>query len=160
MYELDFWTFMTVILVAFTLIGTGIAFICTLGKNKNKRGTAITSSIIGWFLIVVSIAAIITSFIFFIDYSGGEFATYLLIFMSPLFILGGAIFTLGFGINSLVRGYHKDKEGHRNISQIVRGWALLILSIVIVTVVIISFTTLMTYYSNIRGDKPIIGMGG
>lgn len=160
MYELDFWTFMTVVLVAFTLIGTGIAFICTLGKNKNKRVAAIISSIIGWLLIVSSIAAIITSFIFFIDYSGGEFSTYLLIVISPLFVLGGAIFTLGFGINGLVRGYHKDKEGHRNVSQIVRGWALLILSIVIVTVVIISFTTLMTYYSNIRGDKPIIGMGG
>ena len=160
MYELDFWTFMTVVLVAFVLIGLGIIFIRTIGKNKNKKALSITFSIIGWLLIVASIAAIITSFIFFVDYSGGEFATYLLVFGSPLFILGGAIFTLAFGINSLVKGYRKDKEGHRNSSQIIRGWALLVLSIVIVTVVIISFATLMTYYSNIRGDKPIIGMGG
>ena len=60
---------------------------------------------------------------------------------------------LGFGSSSLVNGLRKNKEGQRNKDAIIRGSALLFLSIVVVATVIAAIMVLAHMESN--KEKPI-----
>ena len=145
-------------MLAVIMLITGIFLIIFGNKTKEDGKKDLVKIIIGWILFAVSILTLIVSFLVYIYLAGGITAAYLFIFISPLFILAGFILMLAFGISSLVEGFRRNKEGKRDPSAMIRGWALLFLSIAMVSVIITTLAILFNDYSNSRGDTPVAFM--
>ena len=145
-------------MLAVIMLITGIFLIIFGNKTKEDGKKDLVKIIIGWILFAVSILALIVSFLVYIYLAGGISAAYLFIFISPLFILGGFIFMLAFGISSVIEGFRRNKEGKRDPGALIKGWTLLFLSIAMVTVIITTLAILFNDYSNSRGDTPVAFM--
>ena len=145
-------------MLAVIMLITGIFLIIFGNKTKEDGKKDLVKIIIGWILFAVSILTLIVSFLVYIYLAGGITAAYLFIFLSPLFILAGFIIMLAIGISSLVEGFRRNKEGKRDPSAMIRGWALLFLSIAMVSVIITTLAILFNDYSNSRGDTPVAFM--
>ena len=145
-------------MLAVIMLITGIFLIIFGNKTKEDGKKDLVKIIIGWILFAVSILGLIVSFLVYIYLAGGITAAYLFIFLSPLFILAGFIIMLAIGISSLVEGFRRNKEGKRDPSAMIRGWALLFLSIAMVSVIITTLAILFNDYSNSRGDTPVAFM--
>ena len=145
-------------MLAVIMLITGIFLIIFGNKTKEDGKKDLVKIIIGWILFAVSILGLIVSFLVYIYLAGGITAAYLFIFLSPLFILAGFIIMLAFGISSLVEGFRRNKDGKRDPSAMIRGWALLFLSIAMVSVIITTLAILFNDYSNSRGDTPVAFM--
>lgn len=134
----------------FTLGVIGVAALLTFGcilvrigsKKKEKDQDGLTLIISGWVIIVLTVLGGIAGFIIYVDINGGLFGTLLFTIIAPIFILGGCITVLGFGISSLVEGYKRNKEGKRDRNQIIKGWFMLALSIAIIVTVVVTLAVL------------------
>lgn len=142
------------ILTAF-IFCLGLSFIIFASSAKKTGKNLLALTIVGWTLFALSIVGSVTLFVLFINENGGEFGLYLFIFISPLFFLVGIIICLAIGISSLTDGYQKNKEGMRDHSKIVRGWALLTLSILVIAAIVITLTILLTQYANYHNEHPV-----
>jgi hypothetical protein len=63
-------------------------------------------------------------------------------------MLIGFIIAIGVGVGNLIKGYEKDKEGKVNTNKIIAGWALLILSILLVLAIVIPLTIVFDQQSS------------
>ena len=149
------WLFYTGLLLAVVFIAFGVLLIKFGNKEKENGKKNIAQLIAGWFFLVFAIVGFSFGFIVFINATGGIGGIYIYIFVSPFFIFAGFIACFSIAISSLVEGYHKNKEGKVDSGSIVRGWALLILSIAVIVVIIVTLAVLLNNYSSARGDKPI-----
>ena len=145
-------------LLAIFLIVMGAIFVKLGSKKKENGKNDMALIIIGWVLIVLTVAASIAGFIIYIDIHGGFSGTVLFTLISPLFIFAGFVTCLGIGISALVGGYRRNEEGKRNNGMIVRGWSLLSLSLAIVTVTVITLVVLFSNHADARGDTPVAFM--
>lgn len=134
----------------------GIIFIAygSNSKKAKKDKRLLPLVIVGWTMVALSIVAVIFCFILYVDEAGGEYGTYLLIFISPLFILGGFAACIAIGASLLANAYKLPKEDVTRKQSIVRGWFLLILAIVVVVVIIVTFMVLLNNYESTR-ERPI-----
>ena len=149
-------------LLIVTLVGltVGGVFLIYNSVNKKAGGKSNLGFVVsGWALVSIAIIAGVLDFVFYINSNGGIAGLYLFIFISPIFILGGFIFLLSYGISTLVRGCQKDANGLRNIDAIVRGAFLTFLAIAVIVSIVVSVGILMHDYSSANGDKPVMGMG-
>ena len=149
-------------LLIVTLLGltVGSVFLVYNFVNKKAGGKSNLGFVIsGWALVSIAIIAGVLDLIFYINDNGGLGGLYLFVFISPIFILGGFIFLLSYGISSLVRGCQKDANGLRNKDAIVRGAFLTFLAIAVIVSIVVSVGVLMHNYSSANGDKPVMGMG-
>lgn len=134
-------------LIAAFLIGGGITLVCVGGRKKTNSYGNKPMMIAGWIIIGVTIVA---SFVgLAIDFAFGElsFGTFLLVTTMPTILIVGFVLAIGFGIACLVKGYEKNEDGARKTSQIITGWALLILAIVLVLAVIITLSLVFNQQS-------------
>lgn len=138
----------TVILIAFGII----LLIANRSEKKYRKKSILPLLITGWSFIGLSVAGFAVAFIFYLSQTDSTSIVITLV-LGGIFILGGIIMLLGFGLSSLVNGLRKDKEGKRNKDAIIRGSALLFLSIVVVATVIASIMVLSHMESN--REKPI-----
>ena len=150
--------FISGVILVTALIIFGCVLIEVGKKKKQNNQDGLTLLIVGWVLLVLSIAGGIAGLIIYIDMSGGIFGTVLFAVLCPVFIAGGSIGCLAAGISSLVDGYRRNKEGLRDKDAIVRGWSMLSLSILLVAVVIVTISILLTNHSNARNDNPVAFM--
>ena len=135
------------------------AVLIEIGKKKKQNDQdGLTLLIVGWILLVLSIAGGIAAFIVYIHINSGIFGTILFAILCPLFIIGGSIGCLASGITSLTHGYRRNKEGRRDKNEIAKGWSMLSLSVLLVVVVIVTITLLLTTQSNVGGDTPVATM--
>ena len=138
---MELWFTLGVIAVA-ALLTFGCILVRIGSKKKEKDQDGLTLIISGWVIIVLTVLGGIAGFIIYVDLSGGLFGTLLFAVIAPIFILGGCITVLGFGISSLVEGYRRNKEGKRDRNQIIKGWFMLALSIAIIMTVVVTLTVL------------------
>lgn len=138
---MELWFTLGVIAVA-ALLTFGCILVRIGSKKKEKDQDGLTLIISGWVIIVLTVLGGIAGFIIYVDLSGGLFGTLLFTIIAPIFILGGCITVLGFGISSLVEGYRRNKEGKRDRNQIIKGWFMLALSTAIIVTVVVTLTVL------------------
>ena len=138
---MELWFTLGVIAVA-ALLTFGCILVRIGSKKKEKDQDGLTLIISGWVIIVLTVLGGIAGFIIYVDLSGGLFGTLLFTIVAPIFILGGCITVLGFGISSLVEGYRRNKEGKRDRNQIIKGWFMLALSIAIIVTVVVTIAVL------------------
>lgn len=150
--------FVSGFILVIALIILGCVLIEVGKKKKQNDQDGLTLIIVGWILVVLSVAGGIAGLIIYIDMNSGLFGTILFAVLCPLFILGGFIGCLATGITSLTQGYRRNKEGLRNRNEIIKGWSMLSLSIMLVTVVIVTLIILLLNHSNSGGDNPVAFM--
>ena len=150
--------FVSGFILVIALIILGCVLIEVGKKKKQNDQDGLTLTIVGWVLVVLSVAGGIAGLIVYIDINSGLFGTILFAILCPLFILGGFIACLATGITSLTQGYRRNKEGQRNRNEIIKGWSMLSLSILLVTVVIVTLIILLANHSNSGGDNPVAFM--
>ena len=138
---MELWFTLGVIAVA-ALLTFGCILVRIGSKKKEKDQDGLTLIISGWVIIVLTVLGGIAGFIIYVDLNGGLFGTLLFTIIAPIFILGGCITVLGFGISSLVEGYRRNKEGKRDRNQIIKGWFMLALSIAIIVTVVVTIAVL------------------
>ena len=138
---MELWFTLGVIAVA-ALLTFGCILVRVGSKKKEKDQDGLTLIVSGWVIIVLTVLAGIAGFIIYVDLSGGLFGTLLFTIVAPIFILGGCITVLGFGISSLVEGYRRNKEGKRDRNQIIKGWFMLALSVAIIVTVVVTLAVL------------------
>lgn len=138
---------------AMVLMSFGIILLIANHSEKKYRKKSIMPLLItGWSFIGLSVAGFAVAFIFYLSQTDST-SIFITLVLGGIFILGGIIMLLGFGSSSLVNGLRKDKEGKRNKDAIIRGSALLFLSIVVVATVIASIMVLAHMESN--KEKPV-----
>lgn len=138
---------------AMVLMSFGIILlIANYSEKKYRKKSILPLLIIGWSFIGLSVAGFAVAFIFYLSQTDST-SIFITLVLGGIFILGGIIMLLGFGLSSLVNGLRKDKEGKRNKDAIIRGSALLFLSIVVVTTVIAAIMVLAHMESN--KEKPV-----
>ena len=153
--EMDPWLVNLNFLIAAIALILGIVFI-NYGSNKKKKDKRLLPLvIIGWVMLIGSIIGSVVLLILYIGSTGGIVGTYLFIFLSPLFILGGFIACLIVGLNSLQSAYSKPKDDITRKQSIVRGWALLVLAILLIVAIAVTLSILLTNYSNYRNEHPV-----
>ena len=152
--EMDIWLVNTGFFVAIIFFIMGIAFIKG-GSNKKKDKRLLPLVIVGWIFTIASIIGSIALLILLIGSSGGITGTTIFIFVSPIFIIGGFIAFICVGLSSLTAGYRKDKDDITRKQSIIKGWALLLLAILFMTVIIVTLSILLTNYSNYRNEHPV-----
>ena len=148
------WLVNSCFLLAAFIFVLSIIFI-KYGSNKKKDKHLFPLVIVGWVLLITSIVGSITLLILYIGSTGGILGTYIFIFLSPLFVLCGFIACLVVGINSLQSAYCKPKDDITRKQSILRGWALLILAILVIAAIAITLSILLTNYSNYRNEHPV-----
>ena len=138
---------------AMVLMSFGIILLIANRSEKKYRKKSILPLLItGWSFIGLSVAGFAVSFIFYFSQTDST-SIFITLVLGGIFILGGIIMLLGFGSSSLVNGLRKDKEGKRNKDAIIRGSALLFLSIVVVATVIAAIMVLAHMESHT--EKPV-----
>lgn len=138
---------------AMVLMSFGIILLIANHSEKKYRKKSIMPLLItGWSFIGLSVAGFAVAFIFYLSQTDST-SIFITLVLGGIFILGGIIMLLGFGSSSLVNGLRKDKEGKRNKDAIIRGSALLFLSIVVVATVIAAIMVLAHMESN--KEKPV-----
>jgi len=138
---------------AMVLMSFGIILLIANRSEKKYRKKSILPLLItGWSFVGLSVAGFAVAFIFYLSQTDST-SIFITLVLGGIFILGGIIMLLGFGSSSLVNGLRKDKEGKRNKDAIIRGSALLFLSIVVVATVIAAIMVLAHMESN--KEKPI-----
>ena len=133
----------TCILIGATLIAAGIILIIIGSKNKLKP-----MLISGWALAIIALIGAIVGTILLASRSEQSFVSTLITYAFPAMMLIGFIIAIGVGVGNLIKGYEKDKEGKVNTNKIIAGWALLILSILLVLAVIIPLTIVFDQQSS------------
>lgn len=145
-----------ILVIALIILG---CVLIEIGKKKKQNDQdGLTLTIVGWVLVVLSVAGGIAGLIVYIDINSGLFGTILFAVLCPLFIIGGFVACLATGISSLKEGYRRNKEGLRNRNEIIKGWSMLSLSILLVLVVVITLIILLASHSNSGGDNPVAFM--
>ena len=153
--EMDVWLVNTGFLVAIFVFIMGFIFI-KCGSNKKKKDKHLLPLVIvGWVLDIASVVGSIALFILFIGASSGITGTMIFLFASPIFIIVGFIAFISVGINCITDGYRKDKDDITRKQSIVKGWAVLILGILIMVAIIVTLSILLTNYSNYRNEHPV-----
>ena len=148
-------------LLLLALVGLVVGIVLLVYNKSNKKNTGKTNFgliIPGWALVSIAIIASIVAFILYINKNGGMSGLTLFIFISPIFIIGGFIFLLSYGISTFVKGCTRDEHGLRNKEAIVRGAFMMFLSVAVIVSIITSVSVLMHNYSSANGDKPVMGM--
>ena len=154
--EMDPWLVNLIIFLAAIVLFLGILFI-NYGSNKKKKEDKklLPLIIVGWVLLISAITGSIALIVLYIGSSSGITGTLIFMFLSPLFILGGFIACLVVSANSLQAAYKKPKDDVTRKQSIVKGWALLVLAILIIVAVAVTLSILLTNYSNYRNDHPV-----
>ena len=111
-------------------------------KKKETGKDNLAKLIVGWSLIAITIIGLIIAFLSYIEDSSGGFGLIMVMLLCPLFVIGGFISMLSYGIASLIEGSRKDENGQRNKSLMVKGSFLLGMSLAIVTTIIVTFAVL------------------
>lgn len=138
---------------AMVLMSFGIILLIANHSEKKYRKKSILPLLItGWSFIGLAVAGFAVAFIFYLSQTDST-SIFITLVLGGIFIIGGIIMLLGFGSSSLVNGLRKNKEGQRNKDAIIRGSALLFLSIVVVATVIAAIMVLAHMESN--REKPI-----
>lgn len=133
----------TCILIGATLIAAGIILIIIGSKNKLKP-----MLISGWAIAIIALIGAIVGTILLASRSEQSFVSTLITYIFPAMMLIGFIIAIGVGVGNLIKGYEKDKDGKVNTNKIIAGWALLILSILLVLAVIIPLTIVFDQQSS------------
>lgn len=154
MFGIEVNTYFLIAIILFTISVIMFVINSVIKKSKGKQNIVVT--IIGWPSFGISLIAVTMGLIALMNDSMGMTGVWLFIFIAGIFILGGSIFFLGFGISSFVNGLNKNKEGKKDNNSIIRGIILMVLSIMVVGAVIICVTTLLEMHSN--DEKPITMM--
>lgn len=153
--EMEPWLVNVCFFLAAIVLILGIIFI-KYGTNKKKKDKHLLPLIIvGWVMVIASIVGSVALFVLFIGSTSGIVGTYVFIFLSPLFIVAGIIICLSIGISSLQSAYGKPKDDVTRKQSIIKGWALLILIVLVITAIIITVSILLTNYSNYRNEHPV-----
>ena len=153
--EMEPWLVNVCFFLAGIVLILGIIFI-KYGTNKKKKDKHLLPLIIvGWVMVIASIVGSVALFVLFIGSTSGIVGTYVFIFLSPLFIVAGIIICLSIGISSLQSAYRKPKDDVTRKQSIIKGWALLILIVLVITAIIITVSILLTNYSNYRNEHPV-----
>ena len=126
----------------------GIFFIVygSNSKKEQKEKRLLPLVIVGWTLTTLSIIAFVFCFVLYVNTSGGMAGTVLLMFLSPLFILGGGLGCVGIGTGQLVKAYRLEDNDVTRKQSIVKGWFLLGLAFILVVMVIMTFIVLLNTY--------------
>ena len=135
------------IAAAFAFIFGMIFILYGSNSNKSKKDKHLLPLIIfGWILAIASIVGLVISFILFVNTNGGITGTYILLFISPIFIFIGFVLCVCIGAYSLSDAYSKNKDDVTRKQSIVKGWCLLALAITMVVVIVVTFAILINSY--------------
>ena len=128
------------------LLTAGIIFVRDGNKkDSNGKRSNIAFFVIGWVILgIVSLGATFATVYVIWEYA--SFILVILLFFSPLILLGGLVFTLAFGITNLIKGHATKK-----VSTTISGYVCLAVFITI----IISIIILIIWFSNYLNDHPI-----
>ena len=137
--------FVLIVSIAIAALAIGIVFVRE-GNRKDDNGKRnVAFLVIGWILLgLVSIGATFATIYVIWQYMSAMLI--FLLFLSPLAILGGLIFSLAFGISSLVKGYSEKKK-----QSIIGGY----ICIGVFVTIVISILILIIWFANYLNAHPI-----
>ena len=131
------------ILIGAALITAGVMLIINGGKRQQKP-----MLISGWVLTITAIVITIVGTILFAGLGEQSLTSAFITYAFPALMFIGFVVAIGLGVGNLVKGYQKDQDGKLNTSKIITGWALLILSILLVLAVVIPLTIVFDQQSS------------
>lgn len=129
-----------VMLVIF--FGLGLLLPGTILLNQWKQKRILGLLISGWCL-VGTFVLISTLLLFFLITVYSYNMVLVVVLLTPVTIIAGLIATLAIGINNLVAGFSKDKQGKFNNSKIAVGFVILGINFTVVAAIIILIVLFM-----------------
>lgn len=132
-----------VMLIIFVGLGMLLPGIILLNQWKQKKLLGLL--IAGWCL-VGTFVLISTLLLFFLITVYSYNLVLVAILLTPVTIIAGLIATLAIGINNLVAGFSKNKQGKFNNSKIAIGFVLLGINFTVIASIIILIVLFMNGY--------------
>ena len=131
------------ILIGAALITAGVMLVINGGKRQQKP-----MLIGGWVLTIAAIVGTIVGVILFAGLGEQSLTSAFITYAFPALMFIGFVVAIGLGVGNLVKGYQKDQDGNLNNNEIIAGWALLILAIVLVLAIVIPLTIVFDQQSS------------